>query len=84
MTGIFKGLQQLISNFRTIIDFIKMFIQFGISLVKSIFDLFNLVLNLMSTITGIIATLPSWLIAFATLTIGICVIFLIVGREHGN
>ena len=34
-------------------------------------------------VIGIILTLPSWLIAFATLTISVCILFLVLGRNHG-
>lgn len=83
MTGIFRGLQELISNFRSIISFITTIWGFVINLIKSLGDLFNLLINMLSVVSGIILTLPSWLIAFASLTIGICVLYLVVGRNHG-
>lgn len=83
MTGIFRGLQELISNFRSIISFIQTIWGFVVNIIKSLGDLFSLLINMLSVISGIILTLPSWLIAFATLTIGICILFLVVGRDHG-
>lgn len=83
MTGIFRGLQELISNFRSIISFINAIWGFVINLIKSIGDLFTLLINMLSVVSGIILTLPSWLIAFASLTIGICILYLVVGRNHG-
>ena len=83
MTGIFNGIQNLISNFRSIIGFIQTAWGFFVNLVKSIGDLVGMLINMFSIINGIILTLPSWLIAFATLTISVCILFLVLGRNHG-
>ena len=83
MTGIFNGIQNLISNFRSIICFIQTAWGFFVNLVKSIGDLVGMLINMFSIINGIILTLPSWLIAFATLTISVCILFLVLGRNHG-
>lgn len=83
MTGIFRGLQELIGNFRSIISYIQTIWGFFINLIKSIGDLVQLCINMFSVISGIILTLPSWLIAFATLTISVCILFLVLGRDHG-
>ena len=83
MTGLFNGIQNLISNFRSLINFIKVAWGFFVNLVKSIGDLVGMLINMFSIINGIILTLPSWLIAFATLTISICILFLVLGRDHG-
>ena len=83
MTGLYNGLQNLISNFRSIISFIQTAWGFFVNLVKSIGDLVAMLINMFSVINGIILTLPSWLIAFATLTISICILFLVLGRNHG-
>lgn len=83
MTGIFRGIQDLISNFRSIISYIQTIWGFIVNLIKSIGDLVQLCINMFSVISGIILTLPSWLIAFATLTISVCILFLVLGRDHG-
>lgn len=83
MTGIFNGIQTVISNFRSIIIYIQTIWGFLVNLIKSIGDLIQLCINMFSVISGIILTLPSWLIAFATLTISVCILFLVLGREHG-
>lgn len=84
MQGIFKGLQELISNFRSIIDFIKTAWTFFIHVIQSIGEFIGLLMNIFSIVYSIIATLPPWLIAFASLSVGVCILYLIVGREHGN
>ena len=83
MTGIFRGIQQLINNFQSFFDFVKTAWGFFVNLVKSIGDLVGMLINMFSIINGIILTLPSWLIAFATLTISVCILFLVLGRNHG-
>lgn len=84
MTGIFNGLQILISSLRSVIEFIKSAWTFFTHIVSTIGQLILLLVNVFNSATTIILTLPSWLLAFGTLTIGICVLYLIVGREHGN
>lgn len=83
MTGIFNGLQSLISSIRSIVSFIQAIWGFAVNLIKSIGDLVGLLINMLSVVSGIILTLPSWLIAFATLTISVCILFLVLGRNHG-
>lgn len=84
MTGIFSGLQNLISGIQTVINGIVMAIKFLINLVLSIWELIKLLSATISNTTTLIATLPSWLIAVATATIGVSILYLIVGRETGK
>lgn len=84
MTGIFKGIQQLIGGIQTLIEGVKIGIQFLINLVKSIFELIKLLTTTIGNITTLTFTLPSWLIAVATATIGISVLYIILGRDTGK
>ena len=84
MTGIFNGLQGVISNINTIILGMKMFIDFGINLIKSLIDFCTLLLDTFDLLYGLVSTLPSWLTAFAFLTISISILFMVVGRNHGH
>lgn len=79
-----EGLQNLWSGILTIIEGIKMGIEFLINLVVSMFELIKLLITTMGNTTTLIATLPPWLIAFATCSLGVAVLYLIVGRETGK
>ena len=84
MTGIFNGLQGVISNLNTIIIGVKMFIDVGINLIKSLIDFCTLLLDTFDLLYGLVSTLPTWLSAFAFLTISISILFMVVGRNHGH
>lgn len=84
MKGIFKGIQTLVSGIQTIINGIKMAIEFLINLVTSLFELVKLLITTVGNTTALIATLPDWLIAFATATVGIAVLYMILGRQTGK
>ena len=83
MKGLYTGFQTLIGSIRSIISFIQTIWGFLVNVIKSIGDLIGLLINMFSIVTGIILTLPTWLIAFATLTLSICILFLVLGRSHG-
>ncbi|MBQ2350053.1 MAG: hypothetical protein II393_02135 [Cytophagales bacterium] len=84
MKGIFKGIQTIVSQFQTMINGIKMAIEFLFNLVKSLFELIKLLITTVGNATALIATLPPWLIAFATATIGVAVLYMILGRQTGK
>lgn len=84
MKGIFKGIQTLVSGIQTIINGVKMGIEFLINLVKSVFELIKLLITTVGNATTLIATLPDWIIAFATATLGIAVLYMILGRQTGK
>lgn len=84
MKGIVQGLQNLWSGIQTIVNGIIMAIQFLINLVKSLFEMIKLIGTTLTNTTTLILTLPPWLIAFATATIGVAVLYIIIGRETGK
>lgn len=84
MQGIFSGIQNLISGIKTIVNAIILAFEFLWNMIKSIKDLFVLIGTTLGNVLTIIATLPSWLIAFATASIGIAVLYLVVGRDTGK
>lgn len=84
MTGIFNGIQKIVGSIQTIIEGVKIGIQFLISLVKSLFELIKLLTTTIGNITTLTFTLPSWLIAVATATIGVSVLYIILGRDTGK
>ena len=84
MTGIFNGIQKLINIIETIIEVAKLGIQYLVNLVKSMIDLIRLLITTTANTYTLIATLPSWLIAFATATISVAVLYVILGRSNGK
>ena len=84
MAGIFSGIQTIINNFQTIIQGIKLAIQFLINMVNSLISLLELIGTTIANTTMIIATLPPWLLAYATCGIGVAVLYLMVGRNTGK
>lgn len=84
MAGIVNGIQNLWNGILTIVNAIKMFIQFGINLIKSLIQLIELLATTVSNTFTLITTLPPWLIAVATATLSIAVLYIVVGRESGK
>lgn len=70
--------------FGSIWDIIQSVLEFFKSLVSGLFTLLKLIPQLIATTTSAIGYLPSVIIVFATLTIAISVIFIVVGRETGS
>lgn len=71
------------------------FIDFIVSTVKSVWDFFiGMVTNIGTMIkylgialnicTSAIGSMPGWIQAFGTLTITICILFVILGRDTGG
>lgn len=79
-----EGIQTLLNGIQTIIDGIQMAFGFLINIVKSLFMLVELLINVVVNTTTLIATLPPWLIAFATATLSVSVLFIILGRDTGK
>lgn len=84
MTGIFKGLQTMVSTIQSVVDGIVIGIKFLINLVKSIGQLIQLLITTLGNTSNIILTLPSWLIAFATATLGVAILYMVLGRQTGK
>lgn len=84
MKGIMSGLQNLLSFFANIWDMLKMLFQFVQNMIKSLVSLLDLLITTVGNVVTIIATLPPWLIAFATATLGVSVLYIILGRETGK
>lgn len=84
MTGIINGIQEMIAFFASLWDFIKMIVGLVINLVKSLISLVEMLITTVANTTTLIATLPPWLIAFATATMTVAVLYIILGRENGK
>lgn len=84
MTGIFKGIQTLINGIETIVNGIVLGIKFIVNLVKSLVDLIRLLATTLTNASNIAITLPSWLLAFVTASIGIAILYMLIGRNGGK
>ena len=84
MTGIFDGIQTLINGITTVVNGIVLGIKFIVNTIKSLFDLIRLLTTTLANATNIAITLPSWLIAFVTASIGIAILYMIIGRSAGK
>ena len=84
MSGIFNGIQTLINGISTIVNGIILGIKFIINTIKSLFDLIRRLTTTLANATTIAITLPSWLIAFVTASIGIAILYMIIGRNAGK
>lgn len=77
-------MKAVISGFTWLIDTIKMLI----GIVMSIFNTLTMVIRYFIVIVGItidtIANLPSWLKAFALITICISIAYFLIGRSSGK
>lgn len=77
MGAIIDGFNWIIDLFTTIFDFIF-----------NIFDTIGMVFAYLSTIiqmcTSVLMTFPNWLRAFGFITISICAIYMVVGRDAGK
>lgn len=84
MKGIVSGLQNIWSSILTLVNGVILAVQFLINLVKSLFEMIKILVTTVTNTTTLILTLPPWLIAFATATIGVAVLYVIIGRETGK
>lgn len=77
MSAIIDGFNWLINFFKTIFNFIT-----------TTFETLGLVFRYIYTIiriaTDVIFTLPTWLQAFGLITISVCAIYMIIGRDAGK
>ncbi len=73
------------NNFFTwIVDTVSSLVEFLWTLIKGLIQLISLIPTAVNLLTNSIGVLPSILVAFATATITISVIFILVGRESGG
>lgn len=84
MKGIVSGIQGIIDIFISIWDAIKLCITFLINLVKGLFQMLTILKTTITNSMNFTLTLPSWLIAFASATIAVSILYIIVGRESGK
>ena len=77
MSGIFSGIQALI-------DSIFGPIKFLLSIIQWTNKLLSILVGVITNVITLIATLPDWLVAYASLGIAVMVIYLLLGRSTGK
>lgn len=74
----------MLEFFQWIVDTISGLISFVWTIVEGLIQLIALIPSAVSALTQAMGILPSMLVGFATATITVCVIFILVGRESGG
>lgn len=74
LDSIINGFNWLVDTFQSIINFVMQFFEGFISM-------FRMIPQIVSMVTGTVGYLPSVLAVFATLTVTISVLYLILGRN---
>lgn len=74
----------IISFFTDIAEIISSVIDFLINLVKSLIEFITMIPTMVKFVTESIAYLPGALLVFASMSITISVIFLMIGRGKSN
>lgn len=77
MKAIINMLKDLIEPILLAFDFLK-------NMIKSLIDMAQIIPKIQSICMSAIAYLPSWLTAFAIITISVSTLYLIVGRSTGK
>lgn len=77
-------LETLSNFFSWIIDTVSTLFDFLMSIISGLFNIIKSIPLVVTMLTGSIGYLPSTLAAFATITITISVVYLIVGRQTGG
>ena len=74
----------MIAALNEIITFIGSLIDLVVKIVTGLVQLLQMTPSMVQTLTGSLSLLPSILVAFASVTITVAVIFIILGREGGG
>lgn len=74
----------MIAALNEIITFIGSLIDLVVKIVTGLVQLLQMIPSMVQTLTGSLSLLPSMLVAFASVTITVAVIFIILGREGGG
>ena len=77
-------MRAVVSGFKWLIATLKTLISFLMNFFKAITMLFSYLIHIINVAFTTILTLPSYIQAFAYITIAICIIYIIVGRNSGK
>lgn len=74
----------IINSFKWIINFFKTIFSIISTIFETIATAFNYMITIVQLSFTTIATLPTWLKAFAIITISISIVYFIIGRDTGK
>lgn len=77
-------MKAIVKGIKNIIDFLKFAIRIVNTILHNTLRVVKYLLAILPKIGGIILTLPPFIQIFASITIGVSVAYLLVGREHGK
>lgn len=83
MRKIIAVVKTIASGFNDLINFIQTIFRILTNLLEQIVYLFKYLAQALTISVSFIATLPSWLAVFATVTVTISILYVILGRKGG-
>lgn len=74
----------IINAFTTLLDIIKMVFDIIMSIFETLAMVFRYLITIVNLVFNTILTLPSWLQAFAIITVSISIAYFLIGRSAGK
>ena len=74
----------IINAFTTLLDIIKMVFDIIMSIFETLAMVFRYLITIVNLVFNTILTLPSWLQAFAIITVSISIAYFLIGRSVGK
>ncbi len=74
----------IINAFTTLLDIIKMVFDIIMSIFETLAMVFRYLITIVNLVFNTILTLPSWLQAFAVITVAISIAYFLIGRSAGK
>ena len=77
-------LQKILDAFNSIYEFFMMLGEAIRNMITSTLELIRLLTSIPTNLGLLVGTLPPWLMAIATTTIGVSVVYVLLGRSTGK
>ncbi len=77
-------MKAILNGINGIIEFFNMIKELIVNLVSNVLELIKLLTTIPTNLGILIGTLPPWLMAVATTTLGVAIIYMLLGRETGK
>lgn len=77
-------MDEILEAIENVINFIQILWTFITNAIESLILALGYFISLIPKVTTLIATLPSWLLAFAEITLGVSIAYFIIGRTGGK
>lgn len=84
MRAIIRAVKSILNGFTNLIDFIQTIFKILGNVLQQIVYLIKYILQAINISTSFITTLPAWLSVFATITVSISVLYILLGRSTGS